>query len=176
MNLIPLPAPPQTIYFQPYAYADTPLVLACQADGSILRVRFVRAEETQAQALDQLRCDCARLWPVAYGRHAPDGFVPDLKTFRLYGTPFQQAVWRALAALPPGQTITYRELAQLVDKPGASRAIGNAVGANPYAPFVPCHRVLGSAKGPAAIGGFMRGYSGGLDLKRRLLAAEGITA
>ncbi|MCD4829755.1 MAG: methylated-DNA--[protein]-cysteine S-methyltransferase [Candidatus Cloacimonetes bacterium] len=78
------------------------------------------------------------------------------------GTPFQRRVWEALRLLPPGQTITYGQLAaQLGDKRKA-RAVGGAVAANPWLLLVPCHRVL-----PAR--GGVGGYSGGTERKRDLL-------
>lgn len=84
----------------------------------------------------------------------------------LAGTEFQRDVWRALAAIGPGETITYGGLATLMGRTGASaRAVGSAVGANPAPVLVPCHRVL-----PA--GGGTGNYRLGPDLKRRLLAAE----
>lgn len=82
------------------------------------------------------------------------------------GTAFQVAVWQALADIPYGETITYRELADRVGRPGAFRAVGQANGANPLPIVFPCHRVV-------AAGGRLGGYGGGLDVKRRLLALEG---
>lgn len=84
-----------------------------------------------------------------------------------WGTPFQQAVWRALYEVPYGEVISYAELAQRSGRPGAARAVGQANGANPLAPVVPCHRVI-------AADGTLGGYGGGLPLKARLLALEGI--
>ncbi|GAB4212888.1 MAG: methylated-DNA--[protein]-cysteine S-methyltransferase [Roseiflexaceae bacterium] len=83
----------------------------------------------------------------------------------LCGTPFQQQVWRALLGIPWGTTLTYRDLAALLGQPAAVRAVGAANGANPLSIVVPCHRVIASD-------GALRGYSGGLDLKRTLLALE----
>lgn len=81
------------------------------------------------------------------------------------GTGFQQQVWRALLDIPPGQTRSYRDLAQAIGRPQAVRAVGAAVGRNPLSIFVPCHRVLGSD-------GSLTGYAGGLDRKRALLRLE----
>jgi O-6-methylguanine DNA methyltransferase len=83
----------------------------------------------------------------------------------LRGTPFQQAVWSALLAIPYGETRSYADVARSVGKPDAVRAVGTANGANPVPLIVPCHRVIQS-------GGKLGGYGGGLDLKRRLLAME----
>lgn len=81
------------------------------------------------------------------------------------GTEFQLAVWRALREIKYGQTCSYAELAQRIGKPGAARAVGRAVGGNPLMIVIPCHRVIGKD-------GSLTGFSGGLDLKKRLLAIE----
>jgi methylated-DNA-[protein]-cysteine S-methyltransferase len=85
------------------------------------------------------------------------------------GTPFQQRVWAAIAAIPAGESRTYGEIARAVRS--APRAVGRACGANPIALVVPCHRVVGS-KG--ALGGFMNADDGDpLAVKRWLLVHEG---
>lgn len=81
------------------------------------------------------------------------------------GTPFQQAVYRALIDIPYGETRTYRQIAVAVGRPNAIRAAGAANGANPIPIIVPCHRVVGSD-------GTLTGYGGGLELKARLLELE----
>lgn len=83
----------------------------------------------------------------------------------LRGTPFQQRVWQAVAAIPYGETATYREIAARIGAPRAVRAVGAANGANPAAIVIPCHRVLGSD-------GSLTGYGGGLAMKRALLDLE----
>lgn len=80
---------------------------------------------------------------------------------------FQQSVWRALLKIAPGKTRSYGEIAAAIGNPKAVRAVGGACGANPIPVIVPCHRVLAANR---KIGGF----SGGLERKRSLLAAEGI--
>lgn len=82
--------------------------------------------------------------------------------------PFRRAVWLACAEIPRGEVRTYGWIARRIGKPGAARAVGAALGANPFAPIVPCHRVVRSDGG-------LGGYSGrgGLATKRRLLAKEG---
>ncbi len=83
------------------------------------------------------------------------------------GTAFQLAVWRALQAIPYGETLSYGELAtRLGLAPGAARAVGLANGANPLPIIVPCHRVIGAD-------GSLTGFGGGLPIKRALLALEG---
>jgi methylated-DNA-[protein]-cysteine S-methyltransferase len=81
------------------------------------------------------------------------------------GTPFQQAVWAALRGIGRGRTATYREVAALVGRPAALRAVGAAIGRNPLSVFVPCHRVVGTD-------GSLTGYAGGLARKQSLLALE----
>ncbi len=109
------------------------------------------------------RATKAALKAILAGR-APRTFPPlDLST----GTPFQQAVWRALGKIPVGQTRNYGELARAIGKPKGVRAVGGACGANPIPVLVPCHRVLAANR---KLGGF----SGGLDWKRRLLDREGV--
>jgi methylated-DNA-[protein]-cysteine S-methyltransferase len=86
----------------------------------------------------------------------------------LHGTEFQQAVWQQLLAIPFGQTRSYGEIARLIGRPKAVRAVGAAVGMNPVSIMAPCHRVLGSS-------GTLTGFAGGLQAKLGLLAMEHIT-
>ena len=83
-------------------------------------------------------------------------------------TPFQKKVWAACSTIPVGQTRTYQWIANKIGHPKAARAVGAALGKNPYAPKVPCHRVLRSD-------GKMGGYSGpgGIKTKIKLLQKEG---
>jgi methylated-DNA-[protein]-cysteine S-methyltransferase len=89
---------------------------------------------------------------------------------KVSGTPFQVAVWKAIAKVPFGKTVSYGEIAAGIGKPLASRAVGAAVGANPTPLLVGCHRVLGSS-------GSITGYSGGQGIKTKklLLDHEGIS-
>jgi len=84
----------------------------------------------------------------------------------LRGTDFQLACWRALLAIPYGETRSYADIARAVGKPNAFRAVGMANNRNPVAIVVPCHRVIASDGG-------LCGYGGGLDVKRKLLELEG---
>ena len=83
------------------------------------------------------------------------------------GTDFQRTVWKALRAIPAGETRTYGQLAAAIGSPRAVRAAGLANGQNPIAVIVPCHRVIGA-------NGTLTGYAGGLARKRWLLAHEGV--
>jgi len=81
------------------------------------------------------------------------------------GTDFQHAVWRAVMAIPYGETRSYREIAARLGNVKASRAVGRANGLNPIPFMIPCHRVIGS-------NGALTGYAGGLALKKQLLDLE----
>jgi methylated-DNA-[protein]-cysteine S-methyltransferase len=81
------------------------------------------------------------------------------------GTNFQRSVWKALRAIPAGETRTYGQLAAAIGSPKAVRAAGLANGQNPIAVIVPCHRVIGA-------NGTLTGYAGGLERKRWLLDHE----
>ncbi len=83
------------------------------------------------------------------------------------GTPFQRRVWRGIQQIPPGDTASYRHLAEAVEAPGAVRAVAHACGANPIAVLVPCHRVVRSD-------GALSGYRWGVERKRELLRREGV--
>jgi len=88
----------------------------------------------------------------------------------LKGTKFQLKVWEYLKKIPRGSVKTYSQVAKSIGKPLAVRAVANAIGKNPYAPRVPCHRVIRSD-------GSLGGYSGkgGIKTKKLLLKKEGIT-
>lgn len=83
----------------------------------------------------------------------------------IQGTPFQQEIWSTLNQIPYGTTFTYTQIAELVKRPAAVRAVGTAIGANPVLITVPCHRVIGKD-------GKLTGYRGGLEMKRFLLNLE----
>ena len=83
----------------------------------------------------------------------------------IHGTPFQHEVWEQLADIPYGNTVTYGQIARRIGRPGASRAVGAAIGANPLSIVIPCHRVIGST-------GALVGYGGGLRNKEILLKIE----
>jgi methylated-DNA-[protein]-cysteine S-methyltransferase len=80
-------------------------------------------------------------------------------------TPFQTKVWEAARLIPHGETRSYRWVAEQIGKPGATRAVGQALGKNPLPIIIPCHRVIASD-------GSLGGYSGGREMKRHLLQLE----
>lgn len=96
-------------------------------------------------------------------------FAGDRHTFDLplnpAGTPFQLQVWDALRTIPYGEVRSYRDIAEQIGRPTASRAVGMANGRNPISVIVPCHRVIGAS-------GSLTGYGGGLERKRSLLDLE----
>ncbi len=114
---------------------------------------------TAAPVLDRLR---AQLESYFAGEPVQFDVPLDLSA----GTAFQQKVWRACRRIPYGETRSYAELARMAGRPGAARAAGGAMHANPVPVVVPCHRVVKSD-------GSLGGYGGGIPLKRKLLRLEG---
>ena len=112
-------------------------------------------------------CDQTKHWlDIYFSGQEPDFVLP----LHLGGTPFQLAVWQILRQIPYGQTMTYGEIAQLIATQHnrsrmSAQAVGGAVGRNPIALLVPCHRVVGA-------NGKLTGYAGGVDRKAMLLALE----
>jgi methylated-DNA-[protein]-cysteine S-methyltransferase len=98
-------------------------------------------------------------------------FARRLRAFELElapeGTPFQREVWATLLRIPYGHTVTYGEIAEMIGRPRAVRAVGLANGANPIPIVIPCHRVIGRD-------GTLTGYGGGLEAKAFLLDLEGV--
>ena len=88
--------------------------------------------------------------------------------FDVHGTIFQMSVWNALNTIPYGKSFCYADIANQIGNPKAVRAVGTAIGSNPVAIAIPCHRVLGK-------NGSLTGFSGGLDVKEKLLSLEKIT-
>ncbi len=87
----------------------------------------------------------------------------------LKGTKFQIKIWKYLKTIKKGQTKTYLEVAKAINRPKAVRAVANAIGKNPHAPKIPCHRVIRS---DGTLGGYSG--SGGIKTKKKLLKSEGI--
>jgi methylated-DNA-[protein]-cysteine S-methyltransferase len=107
----------------------------------------------------------AQRWLEAYwAGESPD---PADVALDLHGSAFQRAVWQALLAIPAGHTRTYGEIAEQVGHGAVPRATGGAIGRNPVALIVPCHRVIGA-------NGSLTGFASGLPRKERLLQHEGV--
>lgn len=118
-----------------------------------LKARLVSDDSPNQAALEQIH---------AYLRGTLQAFSIPLD---LRGTAFQRAVWESIATIPYGQTAAYGEIAAQLGQPRATRAVGQATGANPVPIVIPCHRVVGAS-------GALIGYGGGLALKERLLGLE----
>lgn len=131
------------------------------SDGSALTgLRFAEAtNEEPAQVILPLADACR--WLDLYFSGAKPDFTPRLAP---QGTPFQQSVWRELLTIPYGQTVLYGHIAKRILCRSA-QAVGGAVGRNPIALIIPCHRVIGSD-------GQLTGYAYGLDRKQWLLSHE----
>ncbi len=139
-----------------------PMLVAGSGEGIAALLPIDAGEEAA-------RSELARRWPGARLMPA-DGaltalLAADPVPLILVGTPFQRMVWRALLALSPGERTSYAALAAALGRPRAVRAVGTAVGRNPLAVLVPCHRVVRSDGG-------LGGYRWGLAMKERLLARE----
>ena len=125
---------------------------------SICSVELISAEMNYQEWQNTL----FQKWPGASHVQGP---LKRSFTLLLKGTPFQRAVWRVLLATRPGETLHYQTIAEKLNAPKALRAIGNAVGSNPIALFIPCHRVIPKRGG-------IGGYKWGIDRKKRLLEWE----
>lgn len=183
-----LHAPAARLALPPPAAGLPPLVGLVAADGALLRLGFGADPAQRSRAFGglpgaealPLACDgahaaviaalktafseplCAAPPPVAAVEWALGGL-----RLRPGGTAFQRAVWAQLAALPPGQASTYGALCAALGRgAGSARAVGAAVGQNPLAPLLPCHRVRGADGG-------LQGFAYGLEVKAALLRWEG---
>lgn len=140
-----------------------------QADAAATRVYMKRRFPDCAESMPPAEVQAA----IAAVQALLEGHPPeprDLTHLRLdmEGVPeFHQRVYARARRIPPGETITYGELAADIGEPGASRAVGQALGHNPFAPVVPCHRILAAG---ARSGGFSA--HGGVDTKLRMLEIE----
>ena len=124
--------------------------------------RWQKAQATAANAADRKVLDAALKFVRSAFRGKP-GRPPSFAW--PHSTPFTQRVWRALTAIAPGATQEYGAVARRIGRPGGSRAVGRACGANPLPIFIPCHRVLPKD-------GSLGGFTGGLPWKRLLLERE----
>lgn len=130
-----------------------------------LRERFSRAQLMVAKANKGWLKDAVEFVGSQMTEHPAAAGFP----LHVRATAFQQRVWAALREIPRGETRSYGEVARSLGSPTASRAVAAACGANPIAVAVPCHRVVGKDGG-------VTGYRWGVERKRRLLEAEGVSA
>lgn len=151
-------------------YASPLGVLLLAADGEgLTALNFLKVPPSSLPAGTNAALRSAIRWLDVYFSGRDPGFTPPL---HLCGTPFRLAVWRLLLDIPYGETTTYGALAKTISArrggaPMSAQAVGGAVGHNPVALIVPCHRVVGT-------NGSLTGYASGLDKKTKLLSLEGI--
>jgi methylated-DNA-[protein]-cysteine S-methyltransferase len=146
--------------------------VALDANGAVLATAFGGLLELRERfAADEVIRDVARTAQVR--RELEEYFASTRQRFTVNispsGTPFQLNVWTALRKIPFGSTRSYGELATELGNPGAARAIGRANGANPICVIIPCHRVIGADGG-------LTGFAFGEEIKRWLLAHEGVSS
>lgn len=158
-----------------YAVHETPLgrMFVAATPRGICRMGFV--DTTSSEALQER---LAIEWPRSTLQHAPEvtRYAVDALfakaevgasalSLHVTGTNFQIAVWRALLTIPEGQLASYAHIARALGAPKSSRAVGNAVGANPIALWIPCHRVIQQS-------GALGGYRWGVEKKQMVQAWE----
>jgi AraC family transcriptional regulator of adaptative response/methylated-DNA-[protein]-cysteine methyltransferase len=158
-----------------YGTHDTPFgrLFVAQTQRGVCRAAFIEADDVEAQ-LDVLR----KTWPQATYKTNAKGTAPVASllatpaeqvkrplSLHVAGTNFQVAVWRALLRIPVGSAVTYSQIATAVGSPAAVRAAGTAIGANPVAFLIPCHRVIQQS-------GALGGYRWGLERKQAMQVWE----
>ena len=158
-----------------YQFSETPFgqVLIASTQKGICTLRFV---ENTAEALAHLKEQFPKAMFIAQSDSLQQSALALFQTdhsqlakikLHLKGTAFQLKVWQSLLKIPMGQLTTYGELAKSIDHPKAARAVGTAIGSNPIAFLIPCHRVIQST-------GAFGGYEWGQVRKTAMIAWEGI--
>jgi methylated-DNA-[protein]-cysteine S-methyltransferase len=151
------------------AVIDTPLgpMTALASPAGLMGLWFDRQQHGPGELA--AAHDPAQRWIAQARTELSEYFAGTRRRFDVpvqpQGTPFQEAVWRLLCEIDCGETTTYGRIARSLGRPQAARAVGAAVGRNPVAILVPCHRVVGE-------GGALTGYAAGLPRKQALLALE----
>lgn len=147
-----------------YTFVDTPIgsILVAGDADAVHQIHFAGATPEDDWTRDDEALKYATVQLRSYFAGKRRDFALPLAP---QGTEFQQAVWTALQQIPFGGTTTYAELARVIGRPNAVRAVGAANGANPIPIVIPCHRVIGSS-------GSLTGFGGGLPTKRWLLEHE----
>jgi AraC family transcriptional regulator of adaptative response/methylated-DNA-[protein]-cysteine methyltransferase len=159
-----------------WAVAETPFgpALLAALEGRLCALSFLADADP-----DLALADLEARWPRARFRQAPEALAPFVAALEqrlrggppeplalaLKGTPFQLRVWEALLLIPEGRVLAYGDLARQLGEPGASRAVGAAVGQNPVGYLIPCHRVIQAS-------GALGDYHWGPERKRAILALE----
>jgi methylated-DNA-[protein]-cysteine S-methyltransferase len=157
-----------------YARIASPLgdILAAAENGAIIGLWF-EGQKYYPEIPEGWRENAASPAIARCRKQLDEYFAGKRERFDLplapHGTAYQQRIWREIAAIPFGKTLSYAELARRAGNGDAARAAGAATGRNPVSIVIPCHRVVGSK-------GALTGYAGGLDRKTRLLGLEGARA
>lgn len=147
------------LYTCKYQFENISLYLVA-TETHLINIQFTQPQKALLQTTELLSMATIQLDEYFQGKRTPFSLP-----FKLTGTPFQLAVWKELQNIPYGQTTSYKEIAQKINKPKAYRAVGMANNKNPLPIIIPCHRVIGS-------NGKLIGYAGGLKLKNYLLELE----
>lgn len=142
-----------------YQFENISLYLVA-TETHLINIQFTQPQKALLQTTELLSMATIQLDEYFQGKRTTFSLP-----FKLTGTPFQLAVWKKLQNIPYGQTTSYKEIAQKINKPKAYRAVGMANNKNPLPIIIPCHRVIGS-------NGKLIGYAGGLNLKNYLLELE----
>lgn len=142
-----------------YQFENISLYLVA-TETHLINIQFTQPQKALLQTTELLSMATIQLDEYFQGKRTTFSLP-----FKLTGTPFQLAVWKELQNIPYGQTTSYKEIAQKINKPKAYRAVGMANNKNPLPIIIPCHRVIGS-------NGKLIGYAGGLKLKNYLLKLE----
>ncbi len=160
-------------YVDEIASPAGPLAFAVDEGGALLWLQFTEGdygrtvEEELAQEGFEVLRDPSKTAPAR--EELSQYSAGERRTFglplALRGSEWQKAVWEALMRIPFGETRSYGEIAAMVGRPGAARAVGRANSTNRLALVVPCHRVIGA-------NGTLTGFAGGIHLKTRLLDHE----
>ena len=146
-------------YFCKYQFENISLYLVA-TETHLINIQFTQPQKALLQTTELLSMATIQLDEYFQGKRTTFSLP-----FKLTGTPFQLAVWKELQNIPYGQTTSYKEIAQKINKPKACRAVGMANNKNPLPIIIPCHRVIGS-------NGKLIGYAVGLKLKNYLLELE----
>lgn len=147
------------LYTCKYQFENISLYLVA-TETHLINIQFTQPQKALLQTTELLSMATIQLDEYFQGKRTTFSLP-----FKLTDTPFQLAVWKELQNIPYGQTTSYKEIAQKINKPKAYRAVGMANNKNPLPIIIPCHRVIGS-------NGKLIGYAGGLKLKNYLLELE----
>ena len=152
-------------------YSSSLGIIVLESDGEMLTdLRFLDTSETPQQAIETILADTSEILPIfAEVRQWLDDYFAGKRPLNVprlnpQGTEFQRRVWQSLFTIFYGQTKTYGEIARMVGCKSA-RAVGQAIGHNPIALIIPCHRVIGANN-------TLGGYAYGLNRKKQLLELE----